>query len=164
MYTIHLGFSRDVSFQMQYVKFCSISSYNTHSLLHVVSINLWLKKFTENVYIHVPLTKVLNNATLDTFNWYTIHNGIRFAHLDTNGFFFQSNTHIVSCAVRMRPCLLLTCFRFIRVLQKLIMTLEVIYVICTYWKYRGSSFNVKQFFPRPLLCLSIIFSYLINKR
>lgn len=122
------------------------------------------RKCLHKMFIHVPLTKVLSNATLDTFNWYTFHNGIRFAHLDTNGFFFQSNTHIVSCAVRMRPCLLLTCFRFIRVLQKLIMKLEVIFVICMYWKYRGSSFNVKQFFPRPLLCLSIIFSYLINKR
>lgn len=163
MYTIHLGFSRDVSFQMPYVKFCSISSYNTHSLLHVVSINLWLKKFTQNVYTCNTDQGIKQCYTgyiqlIYYSQWYTICT-FRYQWV-----FFQSNTHIVSCAVRMRPCLLLTCFRFIRVLQKLIMKLEVIFVICMYWKYRGSSFNVKQFFPRPLLCLSIIFSYLINKR
>lgn len=147
MYTIHLGFSRDVSFQMQYVKFCSISSYNTHSLLHVVSINLWLKKFTENVYTcstdqgikqcytgYIQLIYYSQRHTICTFRYQWV--------------FFQSNTHIVSCAVRTRPCLLLTCFRFIRVLQKLIMKLEL--NICHLHVLKTSRFKLqcKAIFPK----------------
>lgn len=108
----------------------------------------------------LPPTKVLNNATLDIFNWYNSQWYITCTF--RYQYFFQSNTHIVSCAVRMRSCLLLTCFRFIRVLQKLIMKLEL--NICHLHVLKRSRFMLqcKAIFPRPLLCLSNIFSYLIN--
>lgn len=99
------------------------------------------------MFIHVPLTKVLNNATgyiqlIYYSQWYTI------CTFKYQWVFFQSNTHIVSCAVRMRPCLLLTCFRFIRVLQKLIMKLEL--NICHLHVLKTSSFKLqcKAIFPK----------------
>lgn len=69
-------------------------------------------------------------------------------HISIPMVFFQSNTHIVSCAVRTRPCLLLTCFRFIRVLQKLIMKLEL--NICHLHVLKTSRFKLqcKAIFPK----------------